>query len=167
MADFDKAFKFTIGNEGGYTVDTGGPTMWGVTQATLSRWLGRPASIPEVKALSLDTAKAIYKKWWWDTLSLDNCKWQGSAECIFDQGINAGLATGAKLAQQVLGVVQDGHFGPVTIKSLNDMPENVFVPKFEKLCENRYQALGLMSKYKAYLKGWLNRARRYLGLKDI
>lgn len=45
MSNFDDAFTYTIGNEGGYSNDpndSGGPTNFGITIGDLSRFLGRP-----------------------------------------------------------------------------------------------------------------------------
>ena len=53
--------------EGGYSnhpADRGGPTNMGITQATLSEYLGRPASVDEVRSLSRAQAVAIYRSRW-------------------------------------------------------------------------------------------------------
>ena len=51
--NFEACLKFVLQFEGGFVnnpKDPGGPTNLGVTQATLSGFLGRQATIDEVKA---------------------------------------------------------------------------------------------------------------------
>jgi lysozyme family protein len=40
--------------------DSGGPTKYGITQASLSRYLGRPATIIDVQSLDKRTAREFY-----------------------------------------------------------------------------------------------------------
>jgi lysozyme family protein len=42
--------------------DKGGPTKWGITQATLTRYLGRPASEQDVQQLTREVAVDIYRE---------------------------------------------------------------------------------------------------------
>ena len=54
-----------IRREGGYVdhpQDRGGPTNFGITQSTLSRHLGRPASADEVRRLERSLAAQIYRR---------------------------------------------------------------------------------------------------------
>lgn len=63
-----------IAREGGFVdnpADHGGATSYGITQAALSTWLGRPASVAEVRALDVDTAKAIYARNYFTAPHLD------------------------------------------------------------------------------------------------
>jgi lysozyme family protein len=72
--NWDTAFKQVIVYEGGYVnhpKDPGGPTNLGITQATLSRYLGRGASISDVRALTKSAVKPIYKRFFWDVLRCD------------------------------------------------------------------------------------------------
>jgi lysozyme family protein len=51
--------------EGGFVDDAsdrGGATNYGITQATLSLWIGRDATVDDVRNLSVDTARAIYRE---------------------------------------------------------------------------------------------------------
>lgn len=57
--------------EGGFVnhpKDPGGPTKFGITQATLSHELGRRASISDVQALTLAMACQIYRKKYWNLI---------------------------------------------------------------------------------------------------
>jgi hypothetical protein len=75
--NWDKAFRQVIAYEGGFVnhpKDPGGPTNLGITQATLGRYLGREATLDEVRALTREAAKPIYKRFFWDVL---NCRLVG------------------------------------------------------------------------------------------
>ena len=57
--------KEIIRREGGYVNhpnDRGGPTKYGVTHKTLSRYLKREASIEDVKHMTEETAYEIYER---------------------------------------------------------------------------------------------------------
>ena len=58
---FDKCWTLTLGNEGDYTVDNGGPTRWGVTQAVARRW----GYQGDMKVLPQETAKQIAMANYW------------------------------------------------------------------------------------------------------
>jgi lysozyme family protein len=54
-----------IRREGGFVDhkdDKGKATKYGITQATLAEWLGRPASVDDVKALTEHEAREIYRE---------------------------------------------------------------------------------------------------------
>ena len=61
----DRMIDDMIGREGGFVdhpADRGGPTRFGITQATLARSLGRVATPLDVETLSLDQARQIYRR---------------------------------------------------------------------------------------------------------
>jgi lysozyme family protein len=52
-------------HEGGYVnhpLDKGGPTNWGITQATLGEWRGASATEDDVRRLTVEEAKEIYRE---------------------------------------------------------------------------------------------------------
>jgi len=70
LADFEKAVAKTLSLEGGYVndpADPGGPTKYGITEAT-ARAHGY---IGDMRDLPLDLAKKIYKESYWDVARLD------------------------------------------------------------------------------------------------
>lgn len=170
---FDAAFSYTVGNEGGYSndaADSGGPTKFGITQYDLSQWNGHPASVQEVKDMPLATAKAIYRKHYWDSLSLGLIVDQGVAECMFDIGVVRGIGVPPKYAQLIChnhgaGLVKDGHLGPKTIAAINMIDPSIFIREFEADVEAGFQSIvANKPTQRVFLKGWLNRAKRLLSL---
>lgn len=115
MTNFDDAFDLLIGNEGGDVndpKDTGGETMWGVTK-TVARANGYTG---DMKDLSKDTAKAIYRKNYWDA-HLDFLPFS-LAFNIFDMAVNSGVHAANIVMQRVVGVTDDGAWGVGTDKSV-------------------------------------------------
>lgn len=90
---FDKALNFIFPHEGGYVNhpnDRGGPTNMGVTQRTLSAYLGRPASVEDVKNLDRATARDIYKTMYWDKIGGDKLD-PKTAMLAFDTAVGSGV----------------------------------------------------------------------------
>ena len=80
MSVVDDLIPNVIVREGGYVNhpnDRGGPTNWGITQNTLTRWSGSNATIDDVKNLSKDVAAKIYKAFYFDGLEDMGHLWQG------------------------------------------------------------------------------------------
>lgn len=111
ISDFALAFTVLIGNEGGYTVDNGGPTMYGVTQAVARRW----GYTGDMKALPLATAHDIAKKQYWDPYQCDAMP-TAIAFQVLDASYNGGHP--AAWLQMAVGVVADGQIGEVTLTAV-------------------------------------------------
>ena len=79
-----------IRREGGYVDhprDRGGPTKFGITQSTLSRHLGRPASADDVRGLTPDVAADIYRRYYYEAPGLDLLP-QSVQPFVFDAAVN-------------------------------------------------------------------------------
>jgi len=170
---FEKGLDYTFANEGGFSndkADRGGATKFGITIGDLSKWRRRAVSIQEVRDLSADEAKAIYKAWYWDTLSLDQVRSEGVAICMFDIGVVRGIGVPPKYAQQICNshganLVVDGHVGPKTLLAVNALDPALFIRDFASKTKAGFYAIvaGRPSQI-VFLKGWINRANRLLTL---
>lgn len=169
MADFHFAFRYSLKNEGGFSdhpLDHGGPTNFGITQVTLSRWLKRPVTKAEVKNITEAVAREIYKAWYWDSLDLGMVRHNGIAAALFDIGIVRGIGSIPKMAQTCCNqfgyeLVVDGHIGPKTLGALNSVPPPAFILAFAKEAEAGFNRIvDKNPSQKAFLKGWIARARR-------
>lgn len=90
--NYDAILNAVLRFEGGFANhprDPGGPTNLGITQATLSRHLGRQASITDVRNLSRETAAAIYRKSYWDAIGGDQLA-PGVDALAMDIAVNSG-----------------------------------------------------------------------------
>lgn len=173
--NFEKALKYVLVNEGGAKFtqtkfDRGGATRWGITQATLSRFLGRPATVQEVKELSEDDASLIYWEYYWLPMGLPGIERNSIATCLFDMGVVRGIGVPPKYAQEICNkfgakLVVDGQIGPKTIKALNEIDEQTFVYGFSHRAEQGFKAIAAKNPtQEKFLKGWLNRAKKLRNL---
>src|SRR5581483_3918600 len=106
MAQFQPCLAFTIEREGGFSnasSDPGGATKFGITRATLSRWIKRPASVADVQNLTETVAGQIYHDWYWLTIDGDALP-DGVSVMVFDHGVNCGEHTAAVQLQEVIGI---------------------------------------------------------------
>jgi lysozyme family protein len=155
-SNWDKAFKQVIVYEGGYVnhpKDPGGPTNLGITQQTLSSYLGRKASIADVKALTKAKVQPIYKKRFWDVLRCDELP-GGVDLAVYDFGVNSGTSRAARYLQSVVGVPQDGQIGPQTIAACNRYSAQEVVKKL--VAKRRGFLMGLKI-WKTFGVGWNRR----------
>jgi len=84
-SNFERAFSFVVGEEGGYvnnSIDPGGETKFGISK--------RAYPDLDIAALTLEAARAIYLKDYWNALGLDERPY-GAALCLFDCGVNQGV----------------------------------------------------------------------------
>lgn len=175
MGIFSSCIQYVLDNEGGYTDDpndSGGPTNFGITQDDLSRWIARPASVDDIKQLSLKVAEQIYFKWYWSPLGLNFINNNAICTCIFDTGVNEGLVFAARFAQLSANncginplLEVDGQIGDLSEKAINNCDPSEFVNNYASLVKKRYQNIvdGNPSQH-VFLNGWLARANRLLTL---
>jgi lysozyme family protein len=167
MANFDPYFPNIIKSEGAeYTndpVDTGGCTKFGIVLQTLKEYkydVNKDGvfTCEDVKALTLEDAKNIYKKMFWDYFKADSIKNQSLAEYIVDGAINQGRGTIAKYVQEIIGVTADGLVGNKTLEAINGYdPKDLFdklkvkrIDKYHKIVANNPSQI-------KFIKGWLRR----------
>jgi len=111
-----------LDREGGFSnraSDKGGPTNYGITQATLSAWLGRAASVADVQAMTRQTATAIYVANYLAAPGIGYIADADLRELVFDAAIQHGQARAVQWLQAIAGVVQDGNIGSVTAGKVN------------------------------------------------
>lgn len=169
LASIDMAMPYLLVDEGGYTVDDGGPTMWGIVESDVAIYRGVPLSTitaSVMRNLTVAEATAIYKIQYWDAMSMGKLSNQAIATAIFDMGVNFGIRVGSQLAQSAAGVAVDGKIGPVSIAKFNSLTAKQFIDAFEADVLNHYRAIdnGNHAKYDRYMAGWTNRAKRLLTL---
>ncbi len=135
MAEFLEAFYLTERHEGGYTknpADNGNwtsgrvgvgeliGTMFGVSAPLLALFLGRIPTAEEMKSLSIETVKIIFKRFYWNKIKGDNIESQMLANKFYDNSINLGVPGAIILWQRdVLQVPITGIMDEVTLNKLN------------------------------------------------
>jgi lysozyme family protein len=173
MAEFEFAFTYVLENEGGYCVDDGGPTKWGIVRADLAAFRGVPIdqiTAQDIKNLSADDASKIYQKQYWTPMRLMAIEDTGVATAIFDIGVNRGIEVGAKYAQKAANLLGhplyvDGVIGPQTLQAINACVASDFIRYIEAMDVAGYLAiLRAHPEDKIYERGWMARAKRLLTL---
>lgn len=164
---FQVALEQVLKNEGGYVdhpLDKGGPTNYGITQKTLSDFLGREATKEEIESLTLDVVAKIYKSNYWDRLKLSEINDMQLAHILFDQAVNRGTRKVAEQIQKCVGVKVDGIIGPITIKAINDKLSDKLLIDFVKQSQLSYISIVESNPSQiVFLKGWIKRTHEYLG----
>ena len=136
MALFQIFFKHRIGIEGGWDNKdqnddgnwTGGKqgvgqcvgTTWGVTAPEYSKFLGRTATIEDMKNMPQSDAVKIFKPKYWDVFRGDELTEQGIANDLGDAAVNEGLQTAIMQLQEAAGLNKTGKMDDNTLKHLNN-----------------------------------------------
>lgn len=124
----DQLIDDILRREGGGTFtnnpsDRGGPTKYGITARTLANYRGmqRSATIAEVKALTEDEARAIYRTQY--LRPFEAIPFEHLVAQLVDYGVNAGPMEAIKALQRCLGVEADGILGERTKTALYAQPQ--------------------------------------------
>lgn len=145
-----------LGHEGGFVndpQDPGGATKMGITRATLAEWRGAPVTEEEVRALTEEEAREIYRARYWNPLRCDDLP-PGFELMVFDFGVNAGPGAAARMLQRAVGVRADGAIGPVTLAAARAADPRAAIDAMARLREEHYRALPTFPRFG---RGWLRR----------
>ena len=149
---FNQAIETILKHEGGFVDhpnDPGGRTNFGISQ--------RAYPDIDIKNLTREQAKEIYKKDYWNPLKLYLLDNANICLDIFDVAVNSGRSRAVKMAQKLAGVEEDGGMGPDTAKAINNYKGD-FVKDYKHARRIFYEHLVSKDpKYKAFIKGWLKR----------
>jgi lysozyme family protein len=171
----DQIIRDLVRREGGFVdhpSDPGGATNMGVTIGTLSRWLGRRATVEEVRALTYEEAVSIYRQEYWSGPGFDRLDTdQRIAINAFDAGVMSGPRRGIEMLQRALrglgGTLDvDGAIGPETNRVARQVQDRVGVAALQNaLCDQR-QAFydGIIQRRpasQAFANGWRNRVNKF------
>ena len=146
--DFDTAFARLIGHEGNYVNDPrdpGGETKFGISKRSYPN--------EDIANLTLERAKEIYRRDFWDVLGDDvhpAIKFQA-----FDFAVNSGIGTAIRKLQAAIGVADDGHWGPMSAAKLASMDLNDVLMRF---VAERLDFWRKLSTWPAFGNGWAGRA---------
>jgi lysozyme family protein len=108
MTKFYQFIDRVLGHEGGYSTDRndpGGETKWGISKRSYPNL--------DIPALTRAQAVEIYRRDFWDRVHGDEMPAELAFQAL-DFAVNSGAETALRYTQRVLGVADDGHWGPVT-----------------------------------------------------
>ena len=120
MTTFDEIIEHVLKHEGGYVndpTDLGGETNYGITK--------RFYPDIDIKNLTEEQAKEIYKRDYWDKNRVDELPEQ-LRHIFFDMCVNQGRGTAVKVLQRAANakgakLKVDGGMGPATLKAIQNV----------------------------------------------
>lgn len=146
--NFDQAIERILKHEGGYVNhpnDPGGETQWGISKRSYPN--------VDIKALTRDGAKAIYKQDFWDRIHADEM-YDGVAYQGLDFAVNSGIETSVRKLQLAVGVADDGWWGPATKAAIAAMSESDVIMRFAAF---RLKFMTSLRTFDTFGRGWANR----------
>lgn len=162
MASFDIAIALVLRHEGGFAdhpADKGSATNFGISTPIYSKWLGRPATPLEVKNMTLNTAKIIYRAWYWNAIQGDTIKDQDVASAFMDMAVLRGVAAASKTMQKALGLAQDGIIGPKSMAAINAVHPPILLLAFMRECTKALVNIAVMNPTQlVFVNNWVARA---------
>ncbi len=162
---FDEAFDVLIGNEGEFTRDprdrgnwTSGKIDNGELKGTKFGISAMTYPLVDIKNLTLDKAKAIYKRDFWNKMNADKLP-KAILFDLFDMAVNSGVSTACRTLQRAVGSTPDGVIGPKTVANIALMDEQLVDKRF---AAQRLLFLCDMATWPSFGKGWVRRVANNL-----
>lgn len=173
MISVQSIIEEIIRREGGYVNhpnDRGGPTKYGITQKTLSRYLGHQVSIEDVKNMTKETAYEIYERDYYKGPRLDTLP-EEIRPVVTDASVLYGPKRAIMFLQNIVNeagfgpISVDGVLGPMTRSKVLEAVEamgpwfiNAYVEERIMFCE---RIVANNPSQSVFLKGWTNRANEF------
>lgn len=173
MATVDEMLDDILRHEGGlsnHANDRGSWTKFGVTIGALSRWLGRAATVDEIKGLTVETAREIFETTYYRAPRIDSLP-ERIQPVLFDISVNSGPRRAIKMLQRVCqeagyspnGI--DGVVGPGTRKAAVAADEAMGDWLVAAICQERQDFYDAIVEndpsQQVFAKGWRNRAMAF------
>lgn len=158
MDPFERAVELVLRHEGGYVNDPddpGGETKFGISK--------RSYPDLDIRALTEEQAREIYRRDWWDEYGYDRIEDPELAARVMDLAVNMGPHRAHRLLQKALcdagcPVDVDGWLGPGTVDAVNRHPVPALVLAHLKLrALRRYAFIAEHPSRRKYLLGWVRR----------
>jgi lysozyme family protein len=154
--NFNRIMDEIFRHEGGYVDhprDPGGATNMGITIGTLRDWRGKAVTKDDVRRLTKDEARTIYRKRYWDAVCGDELP-SGVDLCAMDSAVNSGPSRGARWLQRAVGADADGQIGTKTLSAADAADPTVTV---QRMCDDRLSFLKGLGTWSTFGKGWARR----------
>lgn len=151
--NFDKAFQIVIGHEGSYVDhpnDPGGETKYGISKRSYPN--------VDIKNLTLDQAKAIYLKDFWNRLKCDEIP-DIVRYPLFDAAVNSGVSQAVKWLQEAVNSKPDGIIGPNTLLAVKFQDSQVVT---RKMIGKRLTFMTRLNTWPTFGRGWAARIANIL-----
>ena len=153
IRNWEPCFASVMREEGGYVnnpKDPGGATNHGVTKHVWESWIGHPVSDDDMKRLTIDDVKPLYKQRYWDVCRCDELP-DGVDFVVFDTAVNSGTTKAARLLQQMLSIPVDGVIGPKTVAAAKEANSRNLSDRY---CDARLAYLKGLGTWPTFGDGW-------------
>jgi lysozyme family protein len=145
---FEVAVKHVLKFEGGYVddpLDPGGETKFGISK--------RAYPDLDIKNLTKQEAREIYRRDYWDKVSCDELPAKLRL-IVFDAAVNHGVQWAARNLQSLTDVKIDGHVGPVTLEAVNKLDVRKALARYAVKRQDFYWQNRMFFRFG---KGWITR----------
>jgi lysozyme family protein len=156
---FERAVKRVLEFEGGYSndpADAGGETKFGISK--------RAYTNVDIKNLTVEDAKLIYYRDFWEPQVYMDFESVELAEKVFDLAINVGSSKAHLLLQRALRAVgnpvkEDGILGKITLAAVNFANETALLAALRSEAAGYYRSIVTKNASQSkFINGWLKRA---------
>jgi lysozyme family protein len=151
---YDEALRRLLVHEGGYTnhpSDPGGPTKHGITIHDYRRFIDPGGTAADVRAMTVDQAKAIYRARYWDALRCDDLP-AGVDYAVFDYGVNSGIGRAGRVLRRLLGLPDREHV--VTTAVIAAVARRDPAALVAAICDERLAFLRRLKTWPVFGRGW-------------
>lgn len=161
MADAKKLIPFILKWEGGFSNhpnDRGGATNKGITIATFRHFMGKDATVEQLKAITDNQWERIFVQGYWSPFKADEIDNQSIANICVDWAWGSGTITAIKQVQRLLGVDDDGIVGRITLSAINNANPKKLFDKIKSARLSFVEAIVRRDPtQKVFIRGWRNR----------
>jgi lysozyme family protein len=158
--NYDQAFEFVVGHEGGLTLDRRDRGNWtsgrvGTGELKGTKYGVSAMSYPDldIKNLTVAQAKEIYKSDYWDRIRADELP-DGIDYMAFDIAVNHGPKDAVVWLQVSSGAQADGKIGPATMAAIKKRDPLRLLEEIATLRQLDYSGL---KTWGVHGKGWTRR----------
>jgi lysozyme family protein len=172
---FDELIGSVLNFEGGFSDnpnDHGGITNRGITFATFKlgaeKYLGMEPTLENLKNLTVEQAKTLYRKMYWEPMGGPKIMNKQVAHIMFDMAVDSGVGTAVRYMQKTLNnmgnsLAVDGVAGPLTLNAINTANSNELFNNFKTARINFYKAIIANDPtQKVFEQGWMNRVNSFV-----
>lgn len=146
--NFEACVAVILYHEGGYVNDSndpGGETRFGISKRSFPN--------VNIKELTLEHAKDLYRRYYWDMCECDKLP-DWARLIVFDCAVNQGVPRAVIDLQRISGSKPDGIIGPKTLERVFDMEPTDFIGEYAMKRFGRYYS---NPRWKHFGGGWAKR----------
>ncbi len=148
MKAFDLLVERVLSHEGGYVNDPRDPgqeTRWGISKRAYPHL--------DIKAMTLQEAKDIYRRDFWQRVRGDELPREFAFQAL-DAAVNHGIGNAVRWMQRAAGVADDGVIGPVTLAAVQRAQAADLVLRINA---ERLRFYAKLTTFSTFGRGWVNR----------